>query len=44
MATFTLSVFGINNRVYLKRWVLKYPVHTAAYSSISNTVCVNVQQ
>ncbi len=35
MATFTLSVFGIDNRIYLQVWVSKCPVHTAAYSSVS---------
>jgi len=32
----SLSVFGIDNKVS------KYPIQTAIYSSISNTVCMNV--
>ncbi len=41
--TFTLLVLGIDNRIYLQVWVSKCPVHTAAYSSVSNTVCMKVQ-
>lgn len=43
LAMFTRSVFGIDNPIYLQLWFSKCHVHTATYSNISNTFCMNVQ-
>lgn len=40
-ATFSQSVFWIESHVYQQMWLSNSPVHTTAYRSISNTVCMN---